>query len=166
MLSERLTKRVFSASNPKHYALRKHRLRFHKKSIDCSGKCSIVKTESDKDIVHGVLYDVADDEIDALDSAEGVGYGYMRSELTLQINGALTKVCTYIAEQKYITESLVPYKWYYDLVLAGAEQHALPSDYVAGLQAVPFTHDPKPDRKSRLEALEVLKKYEDSKKKC
>jgi gamma-glutamylcyclotransferase len=164
MLSERLKARVSSANNPKHYALQKHHLRFHKKSIDCSGKCSIVATESDKDVVHGVLFDVADDQIDALDRAEGVGYGYQRNELILMLDGTWTKMFVYVAEEKYIDESLVPYRWYYDLVLAGAEQHALPSDYVAGLQAIPFTQDPKSDRKSRLEALEVLKKYTDSKK--
>jgi hypothetical protein len=115
-------------------------------------------------VVHGVLFDIADAQIGSLDSAEGVGYGYQRDEITLILDGTETKVFVYIAEKKAIDEALVPYRWYYDLVLAGAEQHALPSDYVAGLQAIPFTQDPKADRKSRLEALDVLKKYEDSKK--
>jgi hypothetical protein len=39
-------------------------------------------------------------------------------------------------------------------------------DYVAGLRAVPFTQDPKPNRKSRIEALDALKKYEKSKKRA
>lgn len=70
----------------------------------------------------------------------------------------------YVAEENAIDDALVPYSWYYELVLAGAEQHALPNDYVAGLRAIPFTQDPKADRKSWLEALDALKKYSDSKK--
>ena len=40
----------------------------------------------------------------------------------------------------------------------------LPRDYIAGLRAIPFTRDPKANRKTRLEALEALRKYEESKK--
>lgn len=163
MLTERLKARVSSASNPTHYVLLRHHLRFHKKSVDCSGKCSIVATESATDAVHGILFDVADDQIDALDRAEGVGYGYQRDEITIMLDGAETKVFVYVAEKNAIDEALVPYRWYYDLVLAGAEQHALPNNYVAGLRAIPFTQDPKVDRKSRLEALSLLKRYADTK---
>lgn len=163
MLTERFKARVSSANNPNHYALKKHRLRFHKKSIDCSGKCSIVATDSDNDVVHGVIFDIDEQQIHVLDSAEGVNNGYQRKEITLLLDGVATKVLVYVAEDDYIDESLVPYRWYYDLVLAGAEQHALPADYVAGLYAIPYRQDPNPDRKSRLEALDALKKYEDSK---
>ena len=65
--------------------------------------------------------------------------------------------CSIRRGQDKIDDALVPYRWYYDLVLSGAEEHGLPIDYVAGLRAIPFTHDPKPDRKERLEALEVLR---------
>lgn len=164
MLMERLKARVSTASNPTHYALRKHQLRFHKKSVDCSGKCSIVATGLNADVVHGVLFDVADAQIDALDRAEGVGCGYRQDEIYLSLDGVDTKVFVYVAEKDAIDDALVPYSWYYELVLAGAEQHALPNDYVAGLRAIPFTQDPKADRKSRLEALDALKKYADSKK--
>lgn len=164
MLAERLKARVSSAKNPRPFALRKHRLRFHKKSCDCSGKCNIVATARDGDVVHGVLFDIDDDQISSLDKAEGVGHGYRRDEIAVSIDGIETKVFVYIAEKDAIDDALVPYRWYYDLVLSGAEQHALPSDYVAGLRAIPFTHDPKPDRKSRLEALDALRKYAESKK--
>ncbi len=164
MLTDRLVARVDSAKDPVHYALRKHQLRFHKKSSDCSGKCSIVLTESDADVVHGVLFDVEDTQITALDKAEGVGYGYRRVEITILLNGAETKVFVYVAETNAIDEALVPYRWYYDLVLAGAEQHALPGDYIAGLRAIPFTQDPKQDRESHIEARAVLRKYTESKK--
>ena len=164
MLTERLKARVSSAKNPTPLALRKHRLCFHKKSVDCSGKCNIVETACDDDVVHGVLFEVEDAQISALDSAEGVGYGYRRDEFPVSLNGTETKMFVYVAEKDMIDDALVPYRWYYDLVLSGAEQHVLPFDYVAGLRAIPFTHDPKPDRKSRLAALDALQKYAESKK--
>jgi gamma-glutamylcyclotransferase len=166
MLMERLRARVPSAQNPTPFPLWKHRLRFHKKSVDCSGKCSIVATESDGDVVHGVIFDVEEEQIKALDCAEGVGHGYIREEITILLSGTQTKVFVYVAEKDAIDEALMPYRWYYDLVLAGAEQHALPRDYVAGLRAVPFAQDPKPNRKSRIEALDALEKYEKSKKRA
>lgn len=164
MLTERLRARVSSASNPTHYALRKYYLRFHKKSVDCSGKCSIVATGSDADVVHGVLFDVEDAQIVMLDTVEGADNGYRRDEITVMLGGAETKVFVYVAEKSVIDEALVPYCWYYDLVLAGAEQHALPGDYIAGLRAVSFIPDPMADRESRLEALDLLKVYADSKR--
>lgn len=164
MLTERLKARVSSANNPTHYTLRKHHLRFHKKSVDCSGKCSIIATDSDNDVVHGVLFDIDDAQINILDRVEGVNNGYERIVINLELDGIESKVFIYVAEKSAIDEALVPYSWYYDLVLSGAEQHALPNDYIAGLKAVPFTQDPKADRESRLEALEVLKRYFESKK--
>ena len=164
MLTERLQARVPTASNPVHYILQRYQIRFHKISADCSGKCNIVATDSEKDLIHGVMFDVADNQVCLLDKAEGVGFGYRKEELTLSIHDIDTKVLVYVAENDAIDEALVPYRWYYDLVLAGAEQHGLPADYIAGLRAVPFTQDPKSDRKGRIEALDVLKKYGDSKK--
>lgn len=87
MLTERLRARVSTASIQTHYALRKYHLRFHKKSVDCSGKCSIVATGLDADVVHGVLFDVADAQVDALYIAERVGYGYRRDKIYLSLDG-------------------------------------------------------------------------------
>ena len=164
MLTERLHARVSSARNPTPLVLREYRLHFHKKSIDCSGKCNIVKTGCHGDAVHGVVFEVDDAQISALDEAEGAGYGYRKDEITVSRGGKETKMFVYVAEEDAIDDALMPYHWYYKLVLAGAEQHAFPSDYVAGLRTIPFTHDPKPDRTSRLEALKALRKYEESKK--
>ena len=164
MLTERLRARVCSAKNPRPLALPRHRLRFHKKSTDCSGKCNIVETACDCDVVHGVLFEVEDTQICRLDDAEGVGYGYRRDEITVSLCGTETNVFVYVAEKDWIDDALIPYHWYYDLVLSGAEQHALPRDYVAGLRAIPFTQDPKPDRKACRQARDALQKYEESKK--
>lgn len=164
MLTERLRARVSSARNPIPFTLKKFWLRFHKKSDDGSGKCNIVASACGDDVVHGVLFEVENHQIKALDRAEGVGHGYRRDEIAVSINGTKTEAFVYVAEKNAIDDALVPYKWYYDLVLSGAKQHDLPSDYVAGLRAIPFTHDPTQDRKSRRDALAALKKYTESKK--
>lgn len=163
MLTERLQARVSSAKNPRSLTLPRYRLRFHKKSTDCSGKCNIIATACDCDVVHGVLFEIEDTQICKLDDAEGVGYGYRRDEITVSLCGTESKAFVYVAEKDAIDDALMPYRWYYDLVLSGAEQHTLPCNYVAGLRAIPFTQDPKPNRKARLEALAALQKYEESK---
>lgn len=154
MLTKWLRRRISSAKHLKTIRVPKYRLRFHKKSIDCSGKCNIIWTGSDRDVVHGVLYDVDDRQISCLDQYEG--RDYKRCKISVLLDQTKTEVSTYFAVKEKIDDALVPYGWYYKLVLSGAEQHGLPIDYIAGLRAVPFTHDPKPDRKTRLEALEVL----------
>ena len=164
MLTERLQDRVSSAKNPRPLALRGHRLRFHKKSSDGSGKCNIIATACDNDVVHGVLFEIDDAQMNTLDCYEGVCYCYRRVEITIALDGTETKACVYVAEKDAIDDALMPYRWYYDLVLSAAEQHALPRDYVAGLGAIPFTYDPKPNRKTRLKALDVLRKCKESKK--
>ena len=164
MLTQRLQARVSSAKNPRPLALRGHQLHFHKRSSDCSGKCNIVATSCAGDVVHGVLFEVDDIQMCTLDCFEGVGYGYRRAEITVSLDGIEGKASVYVAEKDAIDDALRPYRWYWDLVIAGAEQHRLPHHYVAWLRAVPFTPDPKPNRKTRLKALEVLRKYEESKK--
>ena len=154
MLTKRLTGRIRSAKRLETIYVPRYRLRFHKKSIDCSGKCNIIWTGCDRDVVHGVLYDVDDGQASCLDCIEG--RDYERRKIFVLLDGTKTDVSTYFAVKDKIDDALVPYRWYYDLVLRGAEQHDLPIDYVAGLRAVPFTHDPKPDREERLKALEVL----------
>jgi gamma-glutamylcyclotransferase (GGCT)/AIG2-like uncharacterized protein YtfP len=164
MLIERLKERVSSAEKVKTYALNGYKLRFHKKSKDCSGKCNIVKA-SDSDIVHGVIFDFNESQKGKLDEAEGKGNGYRDETMNLIIDDDSCKCLIYLAEPGYIDEALIPYRWYYDLVLAGAEQNELPKDYIAGLKAIPFTEDPKPDREAKLKAEMVLQKYRESRKK-
>ncbi len=165
MLNERLRARVSSAGNPTLFTLPGWTLRFHKKSTDGSGKCNLVKSASKDAVIHGIIFDVAEIQIGALDEAEGLGKGYSREKWKLEIDGSLQEVSVYLAETGFVDDSLVPYDWYRDLVLAGAEQHALPEDYVTMLQSVPFVADKKLDRAPRLDALKALAAYARSKKK-
>jgi gamma-glutamylcyclotransferase len=53
----------------------------------------------------------------------------------------------------------MPYNWYHELVVAGAEQHALPDSYIAKLREERSVNDPQPDRDSKVEAEKVLSEY-------
>lgn len=153
MLTARLGDRVSSAANPTPYALVAHQLRFHKRSVDGSGKCSLIDTGDPRDVVHGVIFDIEDRQIPDLDLHEGVGHGYRRCIRQLCLHGTTHEVLMYVAEAGFTDDALVPYKWYLDLVVAGAEEHGLPRDYVAALRAVPYRQDPDPSRKTRQDAL-------------
>lgn len=162
MLNERLRARVKSAANPRRVTVQGYNLCFSKRSSDGSGKCAIIKTGSANDVVHGVVFDVEDAEIGKLDRAEGVGYGYTRDDtFMLNVDEVSQQVTVYLAESSYIDNALRPYRWYRDLVLAGAEQHSLPQDYVARLAAVAFDEDGWKSRPERLKALATLKAYAD-----
>lgn len=162
MLEERLTNRVPDATFLTIAAIRGYKLYFHKRSDDGSGKCSIVRTDSREDMVYGVVFEVPDNQLEALDKAEGVGHGYRHNyKIPIRLaDGTKLPMLTYVATGlKFIDDSLIPYVWYHALVIAGAEQHNLPEDYIAGLQAVSCSTDPKPNRRTKLEAEEALEAY-------
>ena len=160
MLEERLKRRVTTVAFRAIVALPCYRLRFRKRSEDCSGKCDIFHTRCSADVVHGVIFDLDDSQLEDLDCAEGRGSGYHRDKITLHLaDGSQTDAWVYLADPGAIDEALIPYSWYYELVIRGAEQHRLPNDYIAGLRAVPFTADPKPDRKAKREAEAALANY-------
>jgi hypothetical protein len=162
MLLERLRQRVKSAKNPVRVTLPGYALRFHKVSSDGSGKCNIVGLGIEGASVEGVVFDVRKDEIPALDAAEGVGHGYRKDSMRFTVNGELHDVLVYIAEETVINDTLSPYRWYHDLVLAGAEQNRVPVGYIARVREVIAMEDPKPDRKTRREALAALAAYHEN----
>ncbi len=108
-----------------------HVLRFHKRSTDNSGKCNAFASGNGNSVI-GVLFSFDPAERAKLDEAEGVGSGY-ESALVTVINdkGRRRKVLMYLATSDYIDDSLKPYSWYKDFVLAGAAEHGLPSQYIA-----------------------------------
>ena len=67
-----------------------------------------------------------------LDKAEGLGNGYEHATVTvINEKGRRRKVLTYLASPAAIDDSLAPYSWYKDFVLAGCDEHELPTEYVA-----------------------------------
>ena len=137
MLSRRIVQRVPSARFVHTATLQGYVLRWHKAGQDGSGKCDIVKTSEPGACVYGVVYELAADEKPRLDAAEGLGHGYDEMQVTLKLASSSTTAWTYCATA--IDASLRPYTWYKALVVSGAREHDLPSDYIDRLlQVVAF----------------------------
>jgi gamma-glutamylcyclotransferase (GGCT)/AIG2-like uncharacterized protein YtfP len=133
MATARLRERMPSAKPLGVATLSGHELRFHKRSKDGSGKCNAFATDDNTSAVVGVLFSFDPAERRKLDEAEGAGKGYDAITVTVvNDKGRRRKVLTYIATSEAIDESLKPYSWYRDHVLAGALEHGLPQDYIDG----------------------------------
>ena len=135
--------------------LLKHRLCFHKRSSDSSGKCNAFATAASKDSVFGVVYEISTAEKPALDRAEGVRSGYHDKRVrVLSPDGQEVQVQTYIADRDAIDDRLKPYSWYKDFVVKGAQEHGLPLEYIHSyIEPVLAVTDPdrKRDQSRRME---------------
>ena len=138
----RLAERIASARLVTTAFLPDWSLRFHKRSIDESGKCSIFPGG---DGIHVAIFDISAADKRILDRIEGLGAGY--SEVVLSIP-ELGDCASYVAERSHIDASLIPYDWYRELVLAGARFHDFPADYVDRIRSFPGRPDPDPDRRA------------------
>ena len=139
----RLTRRLASAELIGTAHLAHWSLRFHKRSRDHSGKCSIVSGDGG---VHFAIFDISAEDKLVLDDIEGLGQGY--SAVSLDIPG-FGSCASYVAEELYIDDSLRPYDWYKELVVAGAKFHGFPDQYVAQIESVPASEDPDAQRQHR-----------------
>ena len=119
-------------------------VRFHKIGTDGSGKCTLIATGDDTDVVYGVLYQFADSDLAGLDREEGVHLGgYARCPIRLRFpDGDTTEAMTYVAGDRYVDAACVPFDWYRDLCVAGAMEHGLPPRYVHELAHTPAVPDP------------------------
>jgi hypothetical protein len=140
MLMPRIAARVPSARPLGAALLHGHGRRWHKVGRDGSGKCDVVPDATPGQVVHGVLYRIDAREMPRLDAAEGLGQGYDAVELEVEWAGGRRLAHLYRAT--HIDPSLRPFRWYRELVVAGAVSHRLPADVVAALRAVPAIEDP------------------------
>ena len=145
MCTARLLYRVPGAALVGSATLKGHRLRFHKRSKDKSGKCNADFTGNVDD---HILFTVPAAELGHLHRAEGRGYGYDDHSLKVQMpNGATVNALTYVAATTHIDDSLAPYGWYWDFVNAGAQEHGLPAMYSeAHICSVQYHPDPDAQR--------------------
>ncbi len=116
-------------------------LHFHKRSNDESGKCNIL---AGGDGVHVAIFQISAKDKLTLDKFEGVGFGY--SETTLFIPD-IGECVSYVAEESYIDNALLPYDWYKELVLIGARFHGFPDEYLKRIESIQALRDPDPGRR-------------------
>jgi hypothetical protein len=154
LLIQRLTARCPTARPLGPATLSGHRVEFAKlSSVDGSGKATILPQEGRT--AHGVLFELALSDLEALDLIEGVGHGYHRLDrVGVQLDGETIGASTYIASAP--TGPIRPLDWYLALILAGAHQHALPGDVHRDFRAQPFTTDTEACRPGRLAAIAAL----------
>lgn len=133
-----------------------YRLTFDQYSpADDSGKGGIEAAPGH--VVHGVLWLLPRADLPTLDRAEARGRGYERVRRTVtDDDGRSFDVMTYLPLDR--RSSLKPWDWYLNLVIAGAEQHRLPNEYVARLKQVPYKVDDVPDRAARRIGLDALER--------
>ncbi|MBA4037504.1 MAG: gamma-glutamylcyclotransferase [Bradyrhizobium sp.] len=150
MSTARMRKRTPSCEPLGIAALPGYALRFHKRSRDKSAKCNAFASGNNNTVI-GVLFRFDPAERAKLDEAEGVGAGYERATVTvINEEGRRRKALIYLATPDYIDDSLKPYGWYKDFVLAGASEHGLPPEYIADyIESVEATHDPKQDTRQQ-----------------
>lgn len=147
---ERLGRRTPSQRLLGMAELRRHDLRFHKRSgVDDSAKADAYFTGDPGHRVLGAVYALAPEDFPALDRVESLGAGYDLKTETLRVSGAALEVFLYVAQAPYIDTASMPFMWYRDLVLHGALYHEFPAPYVDSIRGVPGVPDPDADRAAR-----------------
>ncbi len=132
--------------------LMRHRLVFHKRGGDQSGKCTVVPNP-DYD-VWGVIYGITSEQKRQLDYFEGVGHGYSAIYLDLEHRGNTINALLYQAQLDAMDDGLMPYDWYKAYVLTGAKHHQLPADYINHIELTACIYDP--DQKRSKDNAEIL----------
>jgi len=110
-----------------------YRLTFDKVSKDGSGKADCEHTGNPTDRVYGGLYRVSSSESPALDAAEGARGakpGYRRVKVVVQAKAGEVGADTYTAIGTHKQTGLLPFPWYVQHVLFGAQEFELPAAYV------------------------------------
>lgn len=124
MLPERLLERIGKYHTAFPVSLSDHRFTYNKKSIDGTAKANIEPNEDTA--VHGVCFEIDDDDFAILQKFEG---GYDRRNVSVASReGKNTKAVTYISSSTDTTR--VASDDYKRLVLRGANHWALDNSYV------------------------------------
>jgi AIG2-like family len=126
-------------------------LRFCKRSVDGSAKCTLIPALGSR--AFGAVYRLDAADKAALDLEEGLGQGYREEWLGIPLREQVVRVFYYLATDNFVDFSLPPYHWYKRLVLAGARHLGLPPGYIATIELVQSIDDPDPERRARNETL-------------
>ena len=133
--ASRLRGRAASAEAVGPARLPGRRLTTDKRGRDGSGKANLAPDANGE--VWGVVYSIRDEHWPDLDTFEP---GYERIRVVVVTATEPLEAWTYVSER--VTDDPVPFRWYKQLIVAGAREHGLPEAWVATLEALPE----KPDR--------------------
>ena len=133
--------------------LHAYQLTFDMLSTDGSAKCNIVPANQRTSSVHGVLYALDDKELARLDEIEGARYDRKAVEI-VRTCGEILNAQSYIANS-FIDKHL-PFDWYVEHVLKGAQEHQFNSHYIAQISAQASQTDSNLERAAREWAIHKL----------
>ena len=125
-----------------------HRLAFHKRSKDGSGKCDVVP--SDTCTVYGVLFAIDAKQETTLDYHEGLNRGYRKEKVKVRVSDErCMSAILYYADNASVDPTLKPYTWYLKHVRIGAEEASLPETYIERIRTTESIEDRNQDRERR-----------------
>jgi len=133
MLRAQLKQRVGDAKEEKIARLDDYELNFDKVARGGTGKANITIVAGK--VVWGVLYRLTEQQMKALDRYEGVPEHYRRSEVNV-IDTEGNKIAAQVYLARKVRKGLKPDRLYLQRIIQGAEEHNLPSEYIAQLRAV------------------------------
>ena len=102
----------------------------NKLGMDGSAKANLVPCPGA--LVWGVVYRFPSSRLPGLDVIEG---GYRRITVEVWIHGVRQRCETYASDR--LTDDPTPFDWYQGLMVAGAEEHALPERHIELLRSLP-----------------------------
>lgn len=134
--SERLRFRVSGWNGQfKPAFLPNYELRFNKR-LQKGGVAANVMPHSTRK-VWGIIVELDDNDLEAMDSYEGHPYHYERKKIDLFYeNGSQVSAYIYIAHPQRIIEENLPTSKYLDYFSRGAKMCGLPSDYINAIEVL------------------------------
>jgi len=151
---QRMQERVPQAMPVAAGSVDQRRFEFHKLGIDGSAKADAFRTGQDHDTVWGAVYELDPAGKNQLDRHESLGTGYdLEAVNVATADGRSLRAYLYAARPEAIRKGLLPFRWYRDLVIRGAEQHSLPPVYIARLAAQECLPDPDRERARHFQRL-------------
>jgi hypothetical protein len=111
-------------------------------------------------VVFGVLYEITEADLAHVELTEGVHVGnYRRAVIAVEPLGAPDdpiEACTLVSDHR--ASELLPTRRYMARLIAGAEEHGLPADYVAFLRTLPAGEETALGKRMRVILDAVLRK--------
>ena len=158
----RLKERVSSARKICNASVIGYKFSFNKRSnVDGSGKGNIQLTNNVDDKVWGVVFEIEATDKPALDLVEGLGKGYNQKQISLiDENAESIEAQVYIADLNSIDNDLLPFDWYKEFVVTGAQENNLPPEYIEKFKNANFNVDLNGQRRER--QLAILRRNSNS----
>jgi hypothetical protein len=128
--------------------LKNYRLVFNQPGIPWIEPSFANIERAEGEFIEGVLYEITEDEMHLLDLSEGGGaYDIVTSQAEGEVSGP---VIAHTFMTNDVASGLHPSQRYMNILVAGANEHALSAEWIAKLQEAPYRDHPVSRRLSPL----------------